>query len=201
MSSKKSAYKFLYFAVHKPYMVLSQFTPEHGKAHLGDFFSFPKDVYSLGRLDEDSEGLLILSNDRQFKTIAMNSELRVPKTYAVQVEGQITDEALQQLASGVHIRVNGSAYLTAPAGVRLLSDPGFPPRANPVLKPSSWISLSIYEGKFRQVRKMTAATGFPTLRLIRTGYGSITLGNIPAGGCIQLSRKAAWLKITGTEPG
>lgn len=200
MSRKKSAAALLYFAVHKPYMVLSQFTPEHGKAHLGNYFDFPKDVYSLGRLDEDSEGLLILTNDRELKTCAMNSGLKIPKTYAVQVEGQISDEALQKLAAGLHIRVNGSDFLTAPAEVRRLPDPGFPPRVPPVRKPSGWISLTIYEGKFRQVRKMTAAAGFPTLRLVRTGYGAITLGNIQPGECVQLSRKAAWLKITGREP-
>jgi len=200
MSRKKSAAALLYFAVHKPYMVLSQFTPEHGKAHLGNYFRFPKDVYSLGRLDEDSEGLLILTNDRELKTRAMNTDLKVPKTYAVQVEGRITPEALQKLASGVHIRVNGSDHFTAPAEAKLLENPGFPPRVPPVLKPSTWISLTVYEGKFRQVRRMTAAVGFPTLRLVRTGYGAITLGNLEAGACVQLSRKAAWLKITGAEP-
>lgn len=200
MSGKKSAANRLYFAVHKPYMVLSQFTPEHGKAHLGNYFHFPGDVYPLGRLDEDSEGLLILSNDRAFKTRAMNAGLHITKTYAVQVEGQIGEEALRKLRSGVQIRVKGRDFHTAPAQVSLLHEVPFAARNPPVLKPSSWIEIRISEGKYRQVRKMTAATGFPTLRLVRTGYGSISLGNIPPGGCVQLSRRAAWLKVCGEAP-
>lgn len=178
-------------------MVLSQFSPEHGKKHLGDFFDFPKDVYSLGRLDEDSEGLLFLTNDRELKTLAMNSDMKVPKEYLVFVEGEMLPLEMNELRNGVEISVKGTLFKTAPAIVEKVENPIVHDRIPPVQKPGEWVQITIHEGKFRQVRKMTASVSHPTLRLIRTAYGGIKLGNMKPGDCIMLSKKAAYSKILG----
>ena len=139
---------------------------------------------SIGRLDKDSEGLLLLTTDG--KVSARITGRKVDKEYYVQVDGLITESAVAALAAGVTITVNSKPYTTLPAQVRRLSDPpGFPPRSRPVRSdrhgPTSWVSITIREGKFRQVRKMTAAAGFPTLRLVRVRVGEWRLGEFRPG--------------------
>lgn len=178
---------FRYIAFHKPYGVLSQFSREDDKETLADYLhGLPKDVYPVGRLDYDSEGLLLLTNDKN-----LNHHLTEPKfahyrTYLVQVDGDINDEAIKLLEAGVTISVNGKHYNTLPAHAeKLLKGPDVPPRNPPVRYraniPTSWISLTLTEGKNRQVRKMTAAVGFPTLRLIRYAIGKLTIDGLPPG--------------------
>lgn len=173
--------QFHYFAVYKPYDMLTQFSGESGDALLGDLFNFPKDVYPIGRLDKDSEGLLLLTNDNQLKTHLLDPTNKIPKTYLVQVDGDITPEALLQLESGtIEIKHNGKPHKVQPAKCKKIDDPSeLPERSSPVRFrkniPTSWIELCITEGKNRQVRKMTAAVGFPTLRLIRVQIGSYKL--------------------------
>ena len=165
-------------AFHKPYGVLSQFTPEPGSAWrtLADF-NLPKNVYALGRLDADSEGILLLSDEP-----GLNSRLLDPKhahrrEYWVQVEGLPDDTALTQLSRGIRI----GDYTTLPARARRLDPPpSLPPRDPPIRVrktiPDSWLALELTEGKNRQVRRMTAAAGHPTLRLVRARIGRLDLG-------------------------
>lgn len=139
---------------------------------------------AIGRLDKDSEGLLLLTTDG--KVSAHITSRKVAKEYLVQVDGRVTEAALTQLRQGVTIRINGQPYQTLPAEVRQLTvPPPLPPRARPVRDdrhgPSDWLSITIREGKFRQVRKMTAAVGHPTLRLIRIRVGKWKLGDFRPG--------------------
>ena len=172
---------FNYFAVHKPYGMLSQFKDAVGRQILSNIFSFPKDVYPIGRLDMDSEGLLLLTNDKSLTDYLLNPKNEHEKEYYVQVEGIPTKEAMQKLRVGVVIE----GIRTLPAKVKLIDDPGFQERIPPIRErktiPTSWISITITEGRNRQVRKMTAAAGFPTLRLVRVRIKNILLGNLKNG--------------------
>lgn len=156
--------------------MLSQFTKEGEHQTLADLdYNFPKDIYPVGRLDADSEGLLLLTNDNRLKTQLLDPKRKHLRTYWVQVEGEITDEACAKLSSGVQISVNGKKYNTLPAKARKIDLPTLPER-NPPIRfraniPTSWIEISLHEGKNRQVRKMTASVGFPTLRLVRHRIG------------------------------
>lgn len=171
-----------YYLVYKPYNMLSQFTkevPEHYTlADLG--YTFPKDVYPVGRLDQDSEGLLLLTNDRVLTDYLLNPKNEHPRTYLAQVEQIPTPEALAQLERGVEINVNGKSYQTLPAKALLLSEaPALPDREPPIRYraaiPTAWLQLELIEGKNRQVRKMTAKVGYPTLRLVRTHIGKLAM--------------------------
>jgi len=181
-----------YFIIYKPYQVLSQFSREGEKAVLADYFKVPKDVYPVGRLDYDSEGLLILTNDKSLNHRLLDPKFAHEREYWVQVDGAITVEALQGLDKGVDIKVDGKTHHTRPAKAKLFEEaPGVPER-NPPIRfrksiPAPWISLTLTEGKNRQVRKMTAAVGFPTLRLIRYRIGNLTLGNMQAGDIVPLT--------------
>jgi 23S rRNA pseudouridine2457 synthase len=175
-----------YYIVYKPYQVLSQFSPQEARATLKDFFPVPPDVYPIGRLDFDSEGLLILTNDRQMNHRLLNPTFAHEREYWVQVEGAISPAALHRLETGVSISVDGKPYATRPATVRLIApDPQVPERDPPIRYrsqiPTSWISLTLTEGRNRQVRKMTAQTGFPTLRLIRFRIQQITIEGMQPG--------------------
>jgi len=158
---------------------MSQFSKEGDKPTLGDLsFAFERDVYPVGRLDADSEGLLLLTNDKSINHRLLDPRFAHERTYYVQVDGAVTDEALQQLAEGVTIAVDGKPHHTLPAIARRLDEPDLPLR-NPPIRfraniPTTWISLTLTEGKNRQVRKMTAAVGFPTLRLVRWAIGHLT---------------------------
>lgn len=174
-------------ALHKPHGYLSQFKNEGPKRNtkklLNELGSFPDGIMAIGRLDEDSEGLLLLCTDGKISEYIRSA--KVEKSYWVEVDGNIHDTALEKLRTGVQISTPEGNYTTKPCLVSAAFEPIFPARPFPYrhLKhgPTSWISISLREGKFRQIRKMTAAIGFPTIRLIRYQIGSITLGNIKAG--------------------
>ncbi len=167
-------------AFYKPYGVLSQFTPEPGTEwRVLKEFNFPPDVYPIGRLDVTSEGLLILTDEKPIVRRLLDPAFAHPRTYWVQVEGIPSEQAIQQLRQGVVIR----GYRTRPARVRRLSEPlDLPPR-NPPIRfrknvPTTWLEVTLFEGKNRQVRRMTAAVGHPTLRLLRVGIGKLHLFTI-----------------------
>jgi 23S rRNA pseudouridine2457 synthase len=178
--------QYTYILFYKPFNVLCQFSPEGDKQTLADYLDVPKDVYPVGRLDYDSEGLLLLTNDKSLNARLLNPSNAHKREYWVQVEGTITEEALQQLSSGVTISIDGKQHDTLPAKATFLPDePALPPR-NPPIRfrkniPVSWISLTLHEGKNRQVRRMTAAVGFPTLRLVRWRIGGLTLSDMEPG--------------------
>lgn len=177
---------YRYYLLNKPFGFLSQFTGEENDQLLGDLFDFPKDVYSVGRLDKDSEGLLILTNDNKFKTKVLDPNEKLPKTYWVQVDGDITPEAIQELESGtIEIKHKGKTYRVKKAICKRIYPDNISERVPPIRVrkniPTSWIEITITEGKNRQVRKMTAAAGFPTLRLIRVKIGPYQLENLKPG--------------------
>jgi 23S rRNA pseudouridine2457 synthase len=161
---------------NKPYGVLSQFTDQDGRPTLADFIDVPY-VYAAGRLDFDSEGLVLLTDDGQVQ----HALTGMPKRYWVQVDGEITDEALGKLRRGVVLK-DGP---TRPAEAARIAEPTLWPRTPPIRfrksVPTSWIQLTILEGRNRQVRRMTAAAGFPTLRLIRVAIGAFELGALAPG--------------------
>lgn len=178
--------------LNKPYEVLTQFTDENGRRTLKDFVPVP-DVYPVGRLDFDSEGLLLLTSDAALQHRLSDPRFRVPKIYWAQVEGTPTEDALQRLrAGGLHLKTGP----TAPAGARALpaEPPGLWPRTPPIRYraaiPTAWLEITLREGKNRQVRRMTAAVGLPTLRLVRAAIGPLHLGNLQPG---------EWRELTATE--
>jgi len=174
------------YAVIKPYGMLSQFTPEAGHPALGELGDFPPDVYPIGRLDRDSEGLLLLTDDNALKRRILEGHggRKIWKTYHVQVEGAPTAEDLRALERPMQLKAKGKVFTTRPAKARLLPADHTPPweRTPPIRYraniPTTWIELQIDEGKNRQVRKMTAAIGFPTLRLIRHAIGNLNTGHL-----------------------
>lgn len=179
---------FKYFVLNKPFGVLSQFTDPGGRKTLADLFSFPKDVYPVGRLDYDSEGLLLLTNDKILSDKLLHPKHKLEKEYFVQVEGIPTEESLLLLRTGVVIENKK----TLPAKVKILKyPPQFGERIPPVrfrkTIPTTWISIAIIEGRNRQVRKMTAKVGYPTLRLVRIQIGNIHLGNLKPGEVREIS--------------
>ncbi|WP_107037947.1 pseudouridine synthase [Brumimicrobium mesophilum] len=180
-----------YYAVFKPYDMLSQFTGDENASLLGDLYNFPIDVYPIGRLDKTSEGLLLLTNDNEFKNRVLDPKNKLPKTYYVQVDHEITQEACKELASGtISIKHNGKQHRVAKAACLKIDPPNLPERSVPIRVrkeiPTSWISLTLREGKNRQVRKMTAAAGFPTLRLVRYSIGDYELGKMKPGEVIEI---------------
>jgi 23S rRNA pseudouridine2457 synthase len=182
-----------YFIINKPFQVLSQFTSTEGKRSLQDFFKVPPDVYPVGRLDYDSEGLLLLTNDKQVNHRVLHPSFAHEREYWVQVEGSITEEALSQLRNGLTISIDGKVHRTKPAHAIAFAEPPGVPERNPPIRfrqniPTSWISISLTEGKNRQVRRMTAKTGFPTLRLIRYRIGTLTIDGLQPGEMIELDR-------------
>lgn len=176
-------------AFHKPYGVLSQFTPKETAQRTLAEFGFPKKVYPIGRLDLDSEGLLLLSDEKKLNELLLHPRHGHERTYHVQIEGMISPEALGRLQKGLVIQ----DWKTQPCLAKSLSDPNYPPRNPPVRFrksiPTSWITLKLTEGKNRQVRRMTAAVGFPTLRLIRVGIGQLTLKDLQSGTWRELNFK------------
>ena len=180
--------KFKYIAFHKPFGVLSQFTSEGGHPAL-DNFSLPSAVYAAGRLDRDSEGLLLLTNDGKFIKKLLDPEYAHERSYWVQVEGMPSQLQLEELRAGPSFK----GYKPKPCQASILTpQPDIPPRDPPIRVrqsiPDTWIEMILTEGKNRQVRRMTAAVGCPTLRLIRRSIGSLQLGDLPAGDWREVSK-------------
>jgi 23S rRNA pseudouridine2457 synthase len=175
-----------YLAFYKPFEVLSQFTDAAGRATLKDFIDIPG-IYAAGRLDYRSEGLLLLSDDGRFIQRVADPRFEHPKVYLAQVEGQPGEADVRRLSQ--EILLPGFQSLLVEA--RLVPDPGLPPRAKPVRQyhPTSWVRLVLREGKKHEVRRLTAALGFPTLRLVRTAIGPVELGGLHPGEWRPLSPK------------
>ena len=180
---------------NKPFRVLSQFTDDAGRATLADYLSAP-DFRAAGRLDYDSEGLLLLTDDGSLQQRIANPRHKLPKTYLAQVEGEVTDAALSKLETGLQLK-DGT---TLPARARRISPPGLWPRDPPVRKrltvQDSWIEITVREGRNRQVRRMTAAVGFPTLRLVRVAVGDWRLDDLLPG---QYRQCQVHLPVTGKQ--
>ncbi|MBS1688412.1 MAG: pseudouridine synthase [Bacteroidetes bacterium] len=176
-----------YYIFYKPFQVLSQFSREGEKATLAGYLkNIGKDIYPVGRLDYDSEGLLLLTNDKPLTHQLLDPSFAHKRTYWVQVEGMINDEAIRKLQQGIQINVNGKMYKTKPAIAKIFEEEPKVPERNPPIRfrkdiPTSWVSLTISEGKNRQVRRMTAAVGFPTLRLIRNSIGMVSINDMQPG--------------------
>jgi len=175
-----------HFIIHKPWGYLSQFVnnqTKRKKKMLGELYDFPEGIMAIGRLDVASEGLLFLTTDGKVSQEIRSTKYE--KEYYVQVDGIITKEAIEKLKKGVEIGFEGKKYMTKPGKTSIINDPKFPLRSQKIRDerhgPTSWVSIVIREGKFRQVRKMTAAVGFPTLRLIRVRIGTIKLGDLEVG--------------------
>ena len=180
-----------HFKIFKPYGYLSQFKYElkRKKKLLGELHNFPTETMAIGRLDEDSEGLLLLTTDGKMSELVRSK--KVEKEYYVQVDGIISASAIQKLQHGVEIGVDGEKCTTKPCkAFAVLEVPDFGIRAKKIRDerhgPTSWVSITVSEGKFRQVRKMTAAVGYPTLRLVRVRIGGIFLDEMKAGNVVEL---------------
>lgn len=181
--------QFHYIILNKPYGVLCQFSDSQGRPTLSSLGTFPNDVYPVGRLDFDSEGLVLLTNDNEFKHKILEPKFKHPRTYLVQVERIPNAEVLNKLRKGLIIE----GKKTLPAKVKLLKqEPDLPPRSVPIRFrkniPTTWLEITLYEGRNRQVRKMTAAVGHPTLRLMRIKIGNIVLKNLKPGEWRNLNR-------------
>ncbi len=187
--------------MYKPYGVICQFTPEGpGQQTLKDLYPFPPAVYPVGRLDLDSEGLLLLTDDTLVNARLLDPKRRHTRAYWVQVDGIPSREALESLRKGVDIRVNKSVYKTLPAEAALLEpSPAVPERIPPIrfrkLLPVSWLEIQIAEGKNRQVRKMCAKVGYPVLRLIRVGIEDLSLGSLQPGEVREISKEDFYLQL------
>ena len=180
-----------HFIIHKPYGFLSQFiTNQKGvkKKLLSELdYDFPEGIMAIGRLDADSEGLLLLTTDGKVSYHITSS--KVEKEYYAQVDGLITAEAIVAMQNGIEIGIEGKKYITKPCQVSKIENPNFPERSKKVRDdrhgPTCWISIILREGKFRQVRKMTSAVGFPTLRLVRVRVGNIHLNSLKSGEVVE----------------
>jgi len=176
-----------HYILFKPWGFLSQFIyngkRKNKKRLLGELYNFAPGTMAIGRLDEDSEGLLFLTTDGKTSYNILSQKFE--KEYYVQVDGLITPEAIETLRNGVEIGIHGKRYMTKPCKAKLLEKPELPERARQIRDerhgPTSWASITLREGKFRQVRKMTAAAGFPTLRLVRVRIGNIWIGDMQPG--------------------
>lgn len=179
-----------HFLVHKPYGYLSQFIYElkRKKKLLGELYDFPPGTMAIGRLDEDSEGLILLTTDGMMSEIVRGK--KVEKEYYAQVDGIINPDAVAKLKQGVEIGFKGTKYITKPCEAFILeTNPDFPLRTQKIRDerhgPTSWVSITVNEGKFRQVRKMCAAVGFPVLRLVRVRVGNVKL-NLNSGEVLEV---------------
>ncbi len=192
--------KHQYYIIYKPFKTLSQFSAVPGKKTLSDFFTLQKDIYPVGRLDEDSEGLLLLTNDTSVNKRLLDPLFAHTREYLVQVEGNIQKDAITKMSKGIVINVNGKIYTTKPCMVSTQEQAPNVPERNPPIRfrkniPTSWINIILQEGKNRQVRKMTAAAGFPTLRLLRTRIANIELGNLQPGEIKMLDKETIYKKL------
>lgn len=191
-----------YFIVYKPFNVLSQFSSSDGKQTLKNFFDVPSKVYPVGRLDYDSEGLLILTNDKKLNHFLLDPLRGHEREYWVQVEGEFTQQAIDKLQKGVSININGKKVQTKNCRAEKFPSPPSVDERKPPIRfrksvPDSWIKIILTEGKNRQVRKMTAGVGYPTLRLIRYRIENITLAHLHSGEMKTISQQELYnlLKI------
>ena len=183
-----------YFLLYKPFQVLSQFTSSDGKKCLKDIIEVEKDVYPVGRLDYDSEGLLLLTNDASINHQLLHPSFEHKRTYWVQVDGAITEDALEILTKGVVINIDGKQYKTNKAVLKTLPNDILVPERNPPIRfrksiPTSWVSIELTEGKNRQVRKMFASVGYPVLRLIRAQLGKYTIDKMQPADLLSLTEQ------------
>lgn len=181
--------------LNKPFGLLSQFSDEGHKRGLGSLkLPWGKDIYSVGRLDADSEGLLLLTNNNRLKTQLLDPDRGHERTYHVQVEGMPTEAQLQELRAPLQLRIKGKSFRTRGAKAQVIS-PEWPDRIPPIrvrkTVPDAWLALTLTEGKNRQVRRMTAAVGLPTLRLIRVSMGPWKLDNLAPGQWQELNMNPA----------
>jgi 23S rRNA pseudouridine2457 synthase len=192
--------KFNYYIFHKPYHVLSQFTSIDNKLCLKNYCKVNKHVYPIGRLDFDSEGLLLLSDNKAINQQLLNPDFNHIKTYFVQVEGIPKREDLIKLESGVIINLSSELYTTKPCKASFIDEPNWlEERKNLVRErasiPTCWVSITLTEGKNRQVRRMLAAIGFPVLRLIRYSIENITINGLKQGQVKQISKTSFFQKL------
>jgi 23S rRNA pseudouridine2457 synthase len=194
--------QFRYFIIYKPYGMLSQFTQEvPGQLTLKALSPpLPPGIYPVGRLDKDSEGLLILSDDASLNQKLLNPKHRHPRTYLVQVEGIPSPEAIRKLQQGLIIKTEKGPYQTLPAAVALLAHaPDLPKREPPVRYrasvPDSWLEITLTEGKNRQVRRMCAAVGYPVLRLVRVRIAQVKLGKMIPGKVVECEKSALFQQL------
>ena len=182
-----------YFLFYKPYQVLTQFSAESEKKTLAHYFkNIPRDIYPVGRLDFDSEGLLLLTNDKKLTQQLLEPRYKHSRTYYVQVEGIADENSIKNLQEGVTINVDGKLYKTLPVKAGILTEEPLLPERNPPIRfrksiPTTWCALTLQEGKNRQVRKMTAAVGLPTLRLVRFSIGKVTIQGMESGEIKEVS--------------
>lgn len=191
LGKKFFALQCRYYILHKPYGYLSQFTDEGRWKGLQHILDVPKDIYPVGRLDADSEGLLILTNDKTVNNRLLNPKFKHKRTYVVQVEGDVSDQVLLRLENPLEIKINKKTHRTARASAKKISEPEWLEKREPPIRerksvPTSWLELTITEGKNRQVRKMTAAVGFPTLRLLRFSIEDLTILDLKQGQFLEV---------------
>ena len=193
-----------YFVVNKPYNMVSQFVSSHATRLLGELeFDFPEGTHPIGRLDNDSEGLLILTTDKRVTRLLFQGEVPHRRTYLVKVKYSVSEESLGKLRQGISIRIRGGGYYeTAPCEAELIEEPmGLFPRAEetPDYVPVSWLRITLTEGKFHQVRKMVAAIGHRCIRLVRVSIEELTLDGLGAGEVreVEQAQFFAQLKIGG----
>ena len=181
-------------AFNKPFGVICKFRPEPGRATLADYIKLPN-IYPAGRLDTDSEGLLLLTDDGMLQARIANPRHKLPKIYWAQVEGVPTEAALTALRSGVDL----GDFKTIPADARLIDEPANLWRRDPPIRyrakiPTTWLELTLREGKNRQVRRMTAKVGFPTLRLVRAAIGQVSVASLAPGSWREIDAASLWTR-------
>ncbi|HTA61877.1 MAG TPA: pseudouridine synthase [Bacteroidia bacterium] len=190
---------FSYFIIYKPYKMLSQFVRMPKKKVLADLvYDFPAGTNALGRLDENSEGLLILSTDKQLTNLLLQPQNQHARVYWVQVHGKVSEETLQTLEVGISIRMHKEDYATKPCKARIIDTPNnLAQRGHPVRDDitTTWIELILTEGKFHQVRKMTAAVGHQTMRLIRVAIEDILLLDMKPGEVKEIAQEEIYSKL------
>lgn len=193
--------KLKYYIVYKPFNCVTQFTSSFNsdKLTLKDFFEVENDVYPIGRLDADSEGLLLMSNDKALNFRFLNPENEHSRSYWAQVDGEINQEAILALQKGPIIRINKKDYKCKPCKAKIIEEPKVPER-NPSIRfrkniPTSWIEITLTEGKNRQVRRMLAAVGFPCLRLIRVTMGNLQLPKLSPAKIWPIDRSQLYKKL------
>ncbi|MBS1634896.1 MAG: rRNA pseudouridine synthase [Bacteroidetes bacterium] len=189
-----------YFIIHKPYKMISQFVSPHKKRLLGDLdFEFPEGIHAIGRLDDNSEGLLILTTDKSLTRRLLHPDLKHSRTYIVQVEKIVSDEKLQMMSSGVDIIAKRVGhYHTMPCEVKRIEKPGWITERQHQFRedlPQTWLEITLREGKYHQVRKMCSAIGHDCKRLIRTSIDNLELGDLKPGEVREMTQQDMFSRL------